>query len=374
MNTETNTPEPGNEAEPVVKGKRTRPGRRRAVILTAVGVAVVAAVVGVLALAPAPGKDTEAQKPLSLETKTIARGDLTEQLRLQGTLGYSQPRTIGTPLAGTLTSLPAPGTVVANGEELFRIDNTPVMLMHGQLPAWRELTTGMSDGDDVLQLEKSLATLKFLSVEPDKHFDANTKWAIWNWQKAVGLTPSGDIKLGQLIFSPTDLRVAGQKAKAGDAASLEVLSMTDTNKVVSVQLETTRANLAEREAKVTIVLPGGKETTATVTSVGSPTEVEGSDGKSVKIPVTLTLDDPAAGGNLENVAVTAMFGRVLGKDALLAPVVALLAQPGGGFAVEVVTGGTTTKLVPVELGTFADGLVAVTGGDLAVGDTVVVAK
>jgi len=36
--------------------------------------------------------------------------------------------------------------------------------------------------------------------------------------------------------------------------------------------------------------------------------------------------------------------------------------------------GQTTKLVPVELGAFADGFVAVTGGKLAEGDTVVVAK
>lgn len=67
------------------------------------------------------------------------------------------------------------------------------------------------------------------------------------------------------------------------------------------------------------------------------------------------------------------------------PVSALLAQPGGGFAVEVLNGkapadGTKKgspaprKLVTVELGAFASGFVSVTGGDLAEGDTIVVAK
>lgn len=353
--------------------RNPRPKRRRALVLSAVGVAVVAGVVGVLALAPSPGNETEARKPLSLETKAVTRGELKEQLRLQGTLGYSQPRAVGTTLEGTVTALPSPGTVVANGEELFRLDDSPVMLLRGPLPAWRDIAPGMADGADVLQLEQALASLDFFGFEPDGHFDANTKWAIWNWQKAVGVESTGEIKLGRVIFAPADLRVSGHKAKAGDAAGAELLSMTDTNKVVQVQLKTTQQALAQPKAKVAIVLPGGKETVATVTGVGAPAEVEGGEGKTVKVPVTLTLDDPAAGGTLENVAVTAVFGRVLGEDALLLPVVALLAQPGGGFAVEVVD-GTATRLVPVELGTFADGLVVVTGGELSEGDTVVVAK
>lgn len=371
MSADVNTPETLSPAEPPAKLRR--PKRRRAVILSAVGVAVVAAVVGVLALTPQPGNDADTKKPLSLETKTVTRGPLKEQLRLQGTLGFSLPRTVGTTLEGTVTSMPAPGTVVGNGGELFRINDIPVLLLHGALPAWRDFAPGMSDGADVLQLETALGALGHLGGVADEHFDANTKWAIWNWQKAMGVEATGEFTLGRVIFAPADQRVAGHKAKAGDAASAEILSMTGTNKVVAVQLETTQQALAQRDAKVTVVLPGGKETVATVTNVGAPAEVEGGEGKQVKVPVTLTLDDAKAGGTLENVAVTAMFGRVLSEDALLVPVVALLAQPGGGFAVEVAT-GTTTKLVPVELGTFADGLVIVTGGGLAEGDTVVVAK
>lgn len=377
MSTEPNTPDTMNEstAEAVVdtQGRRARPGKRRAIVLSAVGVAVVAAVVGVLALTPPPGNDTEAKKPLSLETKTVTRGPLKEQLRLQGTLSYSQPRTAGTTLEGMVTSMPAPGTVIGNGGELFRIDEIPVLLLHGALPAWRDFAPEMGDGADVLQLETALASLGYQGGVADGHFDSNTKWAIWNWQKAMGLETTGELKLGRIAFASADQRVAGHKAKAGDPAGTEILSMTGTNKVVVVQLETTQHALAQRDGKVTIVLPGGKETVATVTTIGAPADVEGTEGKQVKVPVTLTLDDAEAGGTLENVAVTAMFSRVLSKDALLVPVVALLAQPGGGFAVEVVD-GTTTTLVTVELGTFADGLVMVTGGELAAGDTVVVAK
>ncbi len=95
--------------------------------------------------------------------------------------------------------------------------------------------------------------------------------------------------------------------------------------------------------------------------------------KSLKIPVTITLDDPAAAEAYSDVGVSMEVSRVLSQDALLVPVLALLAQPSGGFAVEVVK-GDTSRLVPVELGSFADGLVEVTAGKLTVGDKVAIGK
>jgi hypothetical protein len=60
-------------------------------------------------------------------------------------------------------------------------------------------------------------------------------------------------------------------------------------------------------------------------------------------------------------------------DAFVVPVTALLAQPGGAYAVEV-AGGKGSRLLPVTLGLFddADGLVQVRGPELAAGLRVVV--
>ena len=60
----------------------------------------------------------------------------------------------------------------------------------------------------------------------------------------------------------------------------------------------------------------------------------------------------------------------VGRDVLAVPVTALLALPGGGYAVERRTAAGTER-VPVEPGQFADGLVAVRGA-LRAGDEVVV--
>ena len=58
-------------------------------------------------------------------------------------------------------------------------------------------------------------------------------------------------------------------------------------------------------------------------------------------------------------------------DVLAVPVEALLALAGGGYALEVSDGAEATHLVRVELGVFADDLVAVSG-DIEAGDQVVV--
>jgi multidrug efflux pump subunit AcrA (membrane-fusion protein) len=84
--------------------------------------------------------------------------------------------------------------------------------------------------------------------------------------------------------------------------------------------------------------------------------------------------DPAATGEWDQapVNVTITTGSV--SNALVVPVDALLAQAGGGYAVEVVGSDGIHHLAPVTLGLFddANGLVQVTGTTLAVGDRIVV--
>ena len=69
--------------------------------------------------------------------------------------------------------------------------------------------------------------------------------------------------------------------------------------------------------------------------------------------------------------VSIVTGRV--RDALVVPVSALLAQTGGGYAVEV-AGARSNHLVAVAPGLFddEDGLVQVTGAGLSAGQRVVV--
>jgi hypothetical protein len=88
----------------------------------------------------------------------------------------------------------------------------------------------------------------------------------------------------------------------------------------------------------------------------------------------VTPSDPTATGTWDQAPIQVTITTASAPSALSVPVTALLAQSGGGYAVEVVGAGGTNHLVPVSLGLFddADGLVQVTGTDLAAGQKVVV--
>jgi peptidoglycan hydrolase-like protein with peptidoglycan-binding domain len=349
-------------------------GMRRPWIVAAVGAAVIAAIVATLLVTrPQAQADDDSGAPPT-ETSTIARGDLVERVRVTGKLGYRGVRDLVTSLPGTLTGVPAAGTIVGRGGELFRVDDSPVVLMFGQLPVWRAFAEGMTDGADVRQLEENLAALGFFDREPDQEFAWSTAEAIIDWQESLGLEETGVIEQGRIVFAPGEVRIAQVVANVGDPAGGAVLTVSEASKEATVDLDPNLAATAPVGASVEVSLPNGTVTTGTITAVGAPVERDNANGgKSLKLPVTLVLDDPATADGLDDVKVSATFVRVVAEDVLLVPVTALLAQPGGGSAVErVVDGGT--ELVPIELGGFADGLVEVAGGELAEGDVVAVAQ
>lgn len=89
--------------------------------------------------------------------------------------------------------------------------------------------------------------------------------------------------------------------------------------------------------------------------------------------VTVTLDDPGAGGTLDGARVKVRFTRASREGVLAVPVNALLALSEGGYAVEVYSAGQR-RLVRVETGLFSRGYVEVAGDGLAEGAQVVVPR
>ncbi|GAA1726827.1 peptidoglycan-binding protein [Isoptericola hypogeus] len=311
---------------------------------------------------------------VTAESQLIARGDLTDRVRLSGRLGYSGAHDLGTSLSGTLTEMPRVGSVVKPGGVLFRVDDQPVVMFRGKLPVWRVVAAGMDDGPDVQQLEKNLAALGFFDGTVDESFTSWTAEAIKDWQESLGLERTGTIEPGRIVFAPGPQRVTAHQARVGDPAGPGVVSVSGTTKRVSASVDPNLKDVAVPGAKVRVTLPGSEVADATVTSVGAPVEQDDGDGgKKLMLPLTITLDDESAADGLDDVTVSGEISVVKREDVLLAPVLALLATSDGGYAVEVVVGDTTRR-VPVELGIFAGDLVEVTGGDLEAGDEVVVGR
>ncbi|MDR7277040.1 peptidoglycan-binding protein [Catenuloplanes atrovinosus] len=351
--------------------------RRRTLIRLAAGGAVaVGAGVGLRAARDFGEARPAATPRFDGATEPIVRGDLEGSTAAAGTLRYAGERTVQAAGAGTLTGLPAPGSVVRLGGRLFAVDNVPVPLLHGTLPAWRDFEFGMADGPDVEQLEHGLRRLGHLRDAPGPTFTWVTANAIDAWQKATGLERTGRLPLGSVLFADGDLRVGTATARVGDRVGpgAGLYAATSTTQIVEVDLKLADQRLAVTGTEVGIRLPGGATTEGRISSVGTPTESAGQEPPQTVIPVVVTLSDPKAAASLQQASVTVTLPSDRREDVLSVPVGALLAIDERRFGVEIVGDDGTARRTPVTTGLFAGGRVEVSGEGLAAGQRVVVPR
>ncbi len=150
-------------------------------------------------------------------TGTVARRTLAERLTATGTIGYAGETTVLARLAGTVTALPAIGDVIRRGERLYALGGEPILLLYGSVPPYRTLADGVSDGEDVEQLERNLAALGYEPGAVDEAFTYTTTEAVIAWQEDLGLEVTGEVELGRVAFLPGPQRVTKLEAILGEA-------------------------------------------------------------------------------------------------------------------------------------------------------------
>jgi peptidoglycan hydrolase-like protein with peptidoglycan-binding domain len=338
--------------------------RKRAVVaLAAIGLPVVG-VLGLLYLRPGGPDSAAGDSPSSGgPTATVARRDLVDRESVSGTLGYGDTHKLSSPRQGTVTALPAEGSVIERGQSLFEIDGQGVPLFYGVVPMYRSLQSGVDDGADVRQLEENLDALGFggSGFRVDDHYDGATAGAVRRWQKSLGREQTGAVTAQDLVFQPGPVRVGKHSAEVGTSAGpgMQVYEATGTTRIASVRLEVSRQALAKAGDKARVKLPDGTTVDGTVFSVGT-VATKDSESSPAKIDVSVVLDDQSAAGSLTEAPVTVDLTKSTAQGVLAVPVRALLALSEGGYAVEAVHNGKH-DLVPVELGSFADGYVEVKG-------------
>ena len=179
---------------------------------------------------------------------------------LHGELPAFQDLTIGedtmpvvSQLNGVITWVPAPGTIIEQGEVLFRGDDRPVILLYGEQPAFRamydydphyhnnQISYGTYItkpptydegpnliGNDVLQLEQALVDLGFnhRAMRVDNEFDYATRSMVKKFQSSVGADYDGVIQLGEVVFLPGPAQVLEVFASPGNFSGGTVLGVS----------------------------------------------------------------------------------------------------------------------------------------------------
>ncbi|MFI0450096.1 peptidoglycan-binding protein [Actinomadura sp. 6N118] len=307
----------------------------------------------------------------------VAKETLSARTQESGTLGYAGSYEVVNQTDGTLTKLPAVGQVIRQGRALYRVDGKPVILLRGSVPVYRDLSQG-SKGADVRQLNAALVALRYATkaeIDPDSdYFGTGTYHALRELQDKAGLAETGILTRGQAVFVPeTELRITKITAVRGGGAArgAVVLRASSTRRQVSISMHAGQQGEVKAGDKVTISLPTGRNTPGVVSSVG---KVATKGDKSTTVDVRIRPFKPRETGMLDQAPVQVSIVTDTAKDVLSVPVNALLAQAGGGYAVEVVGTDGTHRLIPVKTGLFDDsaGTVEVSGSGLAAGQSVVV--
>ena len=416
------SPELDELALPGRDGDGPEPRRRRRVLL-ALGLAALAALAVVLATLTGGGeRGGRRSAGGGASAVAVARQTLVQRETVDGTLGYAGGRTVinrldaasgsdggsgsgdapdsgspggdspsgdpggdsgsgdsgsGDSGSGTVTALPRPGSIVRRGGVLYRVDTEPVILMYGSRPAYRDLEAGVTNGEDVRQLEENLSALGFYPGVVDESFTSTTAVAVRDWQESLDLDETGAVELGRVAFLPGARRIGQRKTSVGSvlSAGSEVVETSSTRRVVTVELDAGLQSLARRGERVEVTLPDGTAVRGRITSVGRVArEQESSSGDpnaepQLVIDVTIELRSGRRLGRLDEAPVGVGLAQQSRRNVLAVPVEALVARRGGGYGVEL---AGSRRIVHVRTGLFADGYVQVSGAGISEGTSVVV--
>lgn len=266
---------------------------------------------------------------------------------------------------GEVVFLPGPVTVeqVAADEGDLVSPGTPVMAV--------SFVIGELEGVDVAQVEAALDALGYTTGPVDDRLDAVTATAILAFQEDMGMKTDGRFELGEVVFRPGPIRVTDvltlPGSPAGDGTPVLATSSADT--FVTVDLPAADQGVLEPGDTVVVELPSGATTPGTVDEVGSVATTDQAGDSTFEVRIVLDHPGDAAGLDEAPVDVEVVTDSRSGVTAV--PVTALVALAEGGYAVEVAT-GSTTRLVAVEPGFYAEGLVEIVSGDVSPGDRVIV--
>lgn len=124
--------------------------------------------------------------------------------------------------SGIVTDVAASGETVEQGDVLYRVDGEPVVLMYGDVPAYRpmrDLSENM-EGDDVRQLEEALVALGYDPdgvATVDDEFTDYTETMVERWQEDLGVEADGVVELGDVIFIPEEADILSVSIEVGQS-------------------------------------------------------------------------------------------------------------------------------------------------------------
>jgi Putative peptidoglycan binding domain len=217
-------------------------GNRTIVLLGVLALAAVSAAGGWVAASriesPAEAAARTAAPTPSPILVPVEERILSSSIVTRGTARFGSPQPVSiAPSAlkanapGLVTTLPTRDVQFEEGDVMFTASGRPVLVLQGEIPAYRDLVPG-TVGDDVRQLEQGLKRLGFEPGPADGTYDQTTSAAVGELYKSAGYEP----------FLPTAEQLAAVRAldaALADATRNEMLAAA-TAAAASLAVEAAR--------------------------------------------------------------------------------------------------------------------------------------
>jgi membrane fusion protein, multidrug efflux system len=376
--------------------------RRRIILLVVIGLAVIAAIGGLLISTriKSPAQQAAETKAPGLTRLTAPVQDTVIRNTVQADGLISKPPQISSLSSGggaggstgnaqnVITKIFHPqGSFVSPGNVILEVAGRPFFVFQGTVPAYRDMSPGES-GSDIAQLQAGLGALGFgIGGDASGVYGPGTAAAVAAFYRSVGYAaptvpgPKGhrgpEVPLSEIMFVPRfPARVIKLGGHVGSVVSGSLVTLSLGSASVKGQLNPAFASLVRPGMKVRITAQGSPAVVhGTIASVSKKPQTSKSisGGLYDAMRISLHRPLPSSMGPGQNVILSIQAAHSNGPM-LAVPEAALFGGQDGKDYVSKVTGPNATTRVQVTVVTEGDGLVGIrpeTAGALKAGDQVV---
>ena len=270
--------------------------------------------------------------------------------------------------SGSVSNMLPVGTAIEHGSTLYSLDEIDVVALNTTDPVSVALTGGTYS---IEALERALSNGGFDpegEMTVDGIVSAATVSAVERWQSAIGLPITSQTSFAYYYFVVASQVVDSLAVADGSliASGRPVMSASSSELSVVVTVSVSDETEFSEGQSVSVTLADQTQVEGIVSEIGAVTQTGNDPTIDVVINIVAAPEVTLVEGP---VTVTTVSSEVV--DALVVPTRALVSLSEGGYGLEVQRNGST-QLIGIEIGSFDDGLVEITAGDLVAGDQVVV--
>lgn len=243
--------------------------------------------------------------------------------------------------SGVVTEVALASGEASTCDVLYRVNEQPVVIAEGEIPAYRAMSEG-DTGRDVVQLQEMLIACGYSTGDADGDFGPSTTAAVEAWQDDLGVEDTGVVALGSIVFVstlPTQVLLDSDRLRVGSSLNggEDVVSVLSDSPRFLSQISDRQVAQLEEGQRAFLETPFGEFEAV----IGS---IEGADSQQFTVTYVSVDDEPLCGDACAEFPISpatsfeARVELVAPAEGVVIPSAALVTDASGGVIVVTDTG------------------------------------